>query len=329
MAFKKIVPNEYPIRQWALLGAPTAGKSTFASRMRGPLLVVDSDHRFSETSKKWGIEAYALSDDPADNTDPDRIALLLKANMRGSGIKTVVFDSLTSFLTPYVLTAIADNASGKNTNKVASFKDKALAMRTVQFALTNTGVDCLWIYHTRQVRNAKAQEVETTSVSAVELARLRSSLNMTLKMIVEGERRGIIIEWAREGRSGITLWDEVGGWEGMPERIEAAVYDGLSEEEKAELANRVPTTFAGPEEAIAWGYDQGVFNDAVHAKNGYEKLKEEKKPKNAQAMWDFWIEYVEAKAKPAHSFADEPDEEIPFDAVDDELAEEAEEAIPV
>ena len=56
-----------------------------------------------------------------------------------------------------------------------------------------------------------------------------------------------------------------------------------------------PTAFSGPEDAIAWGVEQGVFRDAVHAKNAYDKVKTERKPKTAAEMWRFWIEDVERR----------------------------------
>jgi hypothetical protein len=38
--------------------------------------------------------------------------------------------------------------------------------------------------------------------------------------------------WARCGRCGVVLEDTVGYWKDMPEMIEAAVYDGLSETDR-------------------------------------------------------------------------------------------------
>src|SRR5690606_30098960 len=133
------------------------------------------------------------------------------------------------------------------------------------------GCDVLWIYHLRSGMDSQANERESTSVSAVELARLRRSLNMQLRVVQEGEKRGIHVDWARRGRNGITEWDDTGCWQGMPEKIEQAVYGGLTPEERDALGKQKPTEFSGPQEAIAWGYEQGCFNDAVHAQNAYEE----------------------------------------------------------
>jgi len=296
MAFKKMDKILYPPRQWALVGYPGSGKSTFASQMAGPLLVVDADHRFAEVARFAADEVFQLSDEPADNVNAERIAALLKENMIGSGVKTVVIDSLTSILSPLIVEAILDNDAGRNKNRVASFKDKALAMRLLQDTITGWGVDTLWIYHLRTGLDGQAREVESTTISVVELARLRRSLNMQLRLIEDdNDRRGIHVEWARRGRSGFTLWDDSGSWRGMPEKIEAAVYGGLSTEEISTSEQQAPVAFSGPEDAIAWGVEQGCFRDTVHAKNAYDKIKREKKPKSAADMWQLWIDTVEQR----------------------------------
>ena len=180
---------------------------------------------------------------------------------------------------------------------MASYKAKALALRLLQDAVTAWGTDTLWIYHTRQGLDGHAREVESTTISAVDLARLRRSLNMTLRVIAHGDKRGIVVDWARRGRSGITLWDETGAWRGMPERIEAAVYDGLTQTEQEAMEKAIPTKFSGPNAAIAWGFEMGAFRDAVHAANAYELVKREQQPKTAAEMWKLWTDSVLAREK--------------------------------
>ena len=295
MAFVKMNKQAMPPRHWLLIGHPGAGKSTLAAQMTGPILVVDADHRFTEVARLAAGEVYELSNQPSDNVNPERIATLLKTNMAGSGVKTVVIDSLTSIIAPIVTEAILDNEAGKNKNRVSAFKDKALAVRLLQDTITGWGVDTLWIIHLRSGLDSQASLKESTSISPVELARLRRSLNMELRIVQEGNRRGVKVEWARRGRSSVTIWDESGCWRGFPEKIETAVYGGLTLEEQEIIESSAPKTFSGPAAAIAWGYEQGCFNDAVHTQNAYDELKREKQPATASAMWPLWIEEVQRR----------------------------------
>jgi len=299
MAFQKMSKTQYPPRQWALVGYPEAGKSTFATQMRGPILPIDADHRFAEVAYLAESDVLELSDNAADHMNAERIAALLSENMKDSGVKTIVIDSLTSIITPLVVEAILDNDAGRNKNRVASFKDKALTMRLLQDTITGYGVDVLWIYHLRSGLDASARQVESMTISAVELARLRRSLNMQLRIVEADGKRGIRVDWARRGRSGLTLWDDTGCWRGMPERIEQAVYGGLTVEQMNALETQAPTAFSGPEEAIAFGVEQGCFRDAVHAKNAYDKVKTERKPKTAGEMWAAWISEVQRRVAEA------------------------------
>lgn len=305
MPFKRMSTTALPPRQWALVGYPGSGKSTFAAQMSCPMLVIDADHRFTEVAGKAAGEVFELSDNPADNVDAERIVTQMRKNMEGSGIKTVVVDSLTAILTPLVVEAILANDAGRNKNRVSSFKPKSMAMRLLQDTITGWGTSTLWIYHLRSGMDGTATLREATSVSAVELARLRRSLNMQLRVMIDGQRRGINVEWAQSGRSGMTLWDDSGIWKGMPERIEQAVYGGLTVEEQEIIESSTPTTFSGPEAAIAWGFEQGCFRDAVHCKNAYEECKRTVQPETAPQMWTAWTANV-AQRVAENEIADTP-----------------------
>jgi hypothetical protein len=290
MPFKKIDEAARPARQWSIVGYPGSGKSTFAAQMAGPLLAVDSDGRFVEAVGP-GVTAYTLD----DNHNAENIVNEIRRSMLGSGVKTIVVDSLTSIITPLVVAAILGNDAGRNKNRVSAFKAKALAVRLLQDAVTSAGVDTLWVYHLRDGMDAKAKAGESTSISVTELSRLRRSLNMQLRIVQDGNRRGMTVEWARRGRQGVTLWDDTTHWAGMPEKIEKAVYAGLSAEDMDATEKGTPKAFAGPEDAIAWGWESGPFRDARHAKLAYDKLRTEQQPKSAANMWLAWIADVERR----------------------------------
>jgi len=302
MGFKKMQKPEYPPRHWAIVGYPGSGKSTFATQMRGPILAVDADQRFSEVVDLAGErDVYELSDVPADNTNPDRIAQLLETNMNGTRIGTIVIDSLTAIIAPIVTKAMVDKDQGRTKNLAQGWREKALAMRQLQDAVSKWGTDILWIYHLNDARDARAREVTRASISKTERARLHRSLNLQLQIVEKEGLRGVEVVWARRGRSGMTLWDQSGRWSRMPERIEAAVYDGLSQEDRDAIEEEPPEVFRDPAHAIEWGAESGAFGEVEgngalpHARNAYEKLKREKKPQDAREMRDLWVADVEGR----------------------------------
>lgn len=287
--------TKLPTRQWAIVGHPGSGKSTFAAQMQSPMVVVDADHRFAEVMRHAAGDVFSLSENASNNVDAEQIAVHLRQNMTGSGVRTIVIDSLTAIIAPLVTAAVMDNDAGRNKNRAAAFKPKAMAMRLLQDTITGYGVDTLWVYHLRNGIDSKAQSIETTSISTVELARLRRSLNMQLRVFEQSGKRGIVIDWVRCGRSGLTLWDDTGCWKGMPERIEQAAYGGLTTEDMNRISVSTPTSFPNPQTAIAWGFEQGAFEDAMHAQNAYDKLKADKAPSTAAEMWRLWIEEVASR----------------------------------
>lgn len=295
MAFTKMVKPQYPPRLWTLAGFPGSGKSTFAAQMRPPLLAIDADRRFSEVLTLAQGEVYSLSEAAADNANTDKIVSLLKANMPGSEVNTIVVDSLSAVISPLVTQAIIDNDAGRNRNRAAAFKNKALAMRQLQDAVTCWGKDVLWIYHLKEGRDGQGNKVIRPTVPETELERLKRSINLQLEIVQDGERRGIKVIWARQGRNQIIFWDETGRWLGMPERVEAAVYGGLPDQEKVETG--IPKQFANIEAALAWGMSQGVFQDAASARQAYDEIKRKNKPKTAAEMAYYWTAEVLRRRK--------------------------------
>lgn len=293
MSFQKMQAPKFPPRQWAIYGDPGSGKSHFASQMKAPALVIDSDARFTEQLAHAAGDIYQLSNDHADNTDPDTIARQLRENLPGSGVRTIVVDSLTAILRPKINMAMSDIEHGRVKNKISAFRDKAMAMSLLQDAVASSGADCLWIWHTHESMNANAQKIQRASIPETELIRLRRSLNVILKLEVSPDgQRSVLVEWARNGRGGIRLVDKAGGWRGMPELIEQAIYA-----EGVKPAEGTPTTFGSAQEAIAWGFEQGCFRAPQHAHNAYEEMKRDKKPKSSSECWRLWIEEVKHRVE--------------------------------
>ena len=180
------------------------------------MVVVDADHRFQEVLHLAEHDVYELSETRSDNVDPNQITKKLGENMPASGVETIVVDSLTAIITPLVVQAMVDHDEGREKNLSAAFRTKALAMRQIQDAVTRWGTDVLWIYHLQDSRDSRAKEITRATISQTELARLSRSINVQLEVILDerNERRGIQVVWARRGRSGMTIWDESGHWEG-------------------------------------------------------------------------------------------------------------------
>lgn len=298
MPFKKMERPNLPPRHWILVGYPGSGKSTFATQMRTPLLPIDADHRFEEVVHLAQGDVYELSTNPADSVDPETIFRLLKQNMPNSGVATVVVDSLTTIITPKVVQAVIDNDAGRSRNRMAAFKDKALSMRLLQDAVTMWGTDVLWIYHLQDSRDEQAREVTKATLSATERARLYRSVNLELHIIQERNRRGIKVVWARRGRSGMTLWDDTSKWVGMPEKIEQAVYGGLSIEDQKKIEQEAPAVFPTEEAAIEWALTTypGLFKNVNHGKNAFNLIKKAA-PDKGLAEWSLaWVEDVDRRA---------------------------------
>lgn len=298
MPFQKKQIPQYPRRHWQLVGRAGSGKSTFAMRMRAPLLPVDADHRIDQVAH-LNPDMLELSAVPSDHNDTDRIAQLLNANMPGAEVGTIVVDSLTALIAPLVTQAMIDKDEGRTKNLYAGFRDKALAMRQLQDAVTRWGCDTLWIFHLDDSTTAEGKAIVKETISKTELARLMRSVNLKLEVVVENGKRGVFVRWARRGRSGKqvgVLWDETGTWLGMPERIERAVYDGLSLADQDQIESALPVRFDNDATAIAWGNDQGPFKDLVHARNAFEKLmREHDDPEDMEDRTALWVGDVLAR----------------------------------
>jgi hypothetical protein len=289
MGFSLKKKRKYPRRLWALVGFSGDGKSTFSTQMLSPILPIDSDHRYDEVMHLVEGDVYEFGQ-PHEQVDARLIAAKLAMEMGDEMVGTIVVDSLTEIISPLVMEAVLANRAGENKNKSAAFIDKAVSMRALQSAVTRWGTDVLWIYHLHEGRDHKGREEVKRSISSTELARLRRSLNASLKVVHNDKKRGIYVEWSR-GNYGMTLWDDSGHWAMMPERLEEAMYDGVTDEEIR--AGGLPSRFSGPGDAVAWATKKmNAFSTEKEARDAYEQVKANESPKGPQEMWDLWIAYV-------------------------------------
>lgn len=298
MSFKKLQVRKYPRRLWQIVGYAGSGKSTFLTQMRAPILPIDADHRIDEVAH-LNSDILELSAIASDHNTPDRIAELLNANMPGAQVGTIGVDSLTTIIAPLVVQAMIDKDQGRVKNGYAGFKEKALAMRQLQDNVTKWGTDVLWIFHLDTSTDAAGKTSIKETISKTELARLMRSVNLKLEVVLKEDKRGLKVKWARKGRWGDQvgiLWDESGTWQGMPERVEAAVYDGLSEADQLRLETELPTLFPDDVTAIGWGLEQGAFDALEHSRNAFDKLmRENGEPETMEEKTALWIGDVLAR----------------------------------
>jgi hypothetical protein len=271
--------KKLPIRRWALLSYPGDGKSTFGAQMRGPLLPIDSDHRFDEVQDQHKGEVLEFSVVPSTHNLVDDIVDVLKEKMPGAKVGTILVDSLTAILKPLTAGATLAADSGQFKNRSAAFRDKAVLMQILQDSVSMWGTDVLWIWHLHDSKFGGADQVRET-IPEIEKERLKRNLNMILRIVVEADRRGICVEWARNGNDGMVIWDDSPGhnWAGMPERIEEAVYN---------------LSFASKEDALAYAVTAGKFPDTAKAQVAYDVLKKKANPKSAAEMFAAWKTHVD------------------------------------
>ena len=266
MAFAKVDRSiVVPRRHWLIVGPAGCGKSTFAARMKSPIICVDADHRWQEVSHWCDGDTYLISEDAATHNDANKIIAALDAGMPGIRAGTVLIDSISSILQPVIGAAMADTAT---TNRLAIWRDKALTVRGLQDATTKWGADVLWIAHEHQRRNQKGELETVLSIPTTELARLRRSLNLIGRIITDqAGRRSLRVEWSRSGRTGVQLDDRTGNWDGAPEELERLVYAGLSLEDQTSIAKSTPVVFTSIDHALAWAMeaDPCPFESIRHA----------------------------------------------------------------
>lgn len=303
MAFGQVLRAEgKPNRLWAIEGFSGDGKSLFTTQLTMPMAVIDADNKYQDAVYESGIEGaftIASKKDSWKMRDVDEINNILHSNMKTNPVGTILVDSLT----PIIQRIIVDTQSDNVFTKGSDWKEKALAMKRLSDVTTAWGSDVVFVYHINPLSvdaYGKEQKENTRSVTDLELARLRKFLNAQLRIVRDGDKRGVKVVWSRLGRSGETLWDDSGTWENMPERIEEYMYDGLTQNEKQVIASGTFNTAVG---AMAFAMESGKYKDEQHAKNDYAKAKKqfgdncvnENVKMTSAIMFDGWRTWVEEK----------------------------------
>ena len=159
--------SQYPRRLWAVYGEANTGKSTFCATLRAPVVWVDADQRAAEIVNLVEGDLLGISDDPYDNTIPERIDGLLTANMPASQVGTIVVDSVSAILEPVISRIQADVAAGRIKNKAGAWRRKSMAMKMLH-NLGRFGTDVILTYHEYRALDAKVQWQQTRTVSQLE-----------------------------------------------------------------------------------------------------------------------------------------------------------------
>jgi hypothetical protein len=280
MAFTNLKKQTQQRRMWALIGRAGAGKSTFLTQCRGPLVVVDPDGRFGEVARLCAEEVLGISDDEG---------------MPAVKAGTIVLDSMTAILAPIVARVQEEIARGEHQNKAAAWKPKAQAVKIVQDALAKWGTDFVVVYHEQDSLDGQGRMHVVNTVSPLEEARLMRSLNATIRLGQDGRGRFAEVVWCRSGRTG-RVYDEAGSWKGVPDKLDGLMWSNLTASEQAVAGGQEPPAyFTNPQDAWQWGFAQGCFRDMRHAQNAYEELKREKKPADAGEMRNLWVDEVQAR----------------------------------
>lgn len=215
-------------RHWGLRGRAGAGKSTFLTALRGPILIIDADQRGEEVASRSSVEIRPLSLIGYENTDPFIIAETLINNRKeiAGAFRTIAVDSVTSMISPATALAMEGNRRGLNKNKAAAFLAKAQVFKLIQDPIASMGTDVIYIWHEEVSHNNNGQQFKRQSVSEIERGRLQRSLNavLTIERGQRSKQRCIQIEWSRSGHGqGQVFIDTVGNWVGIPEQIDAAL----------------------------------------------------------------------------------------------------------
>ena len=331
MAFKTFIAPSRPVRRFAIKSRPGMGKSTLLTQAVGPILWLDTDGRVSDVAHHAEPGKIIQPEiDPADYTDVRKIDLQLAKNMRGSGVKSIVVDSVTPIIQRIIRRVSLTEAAGEGPqNKGAAHREKADTMALLGECVSAYGTDTYWVWHTGTSQLGREVK-ETETVTQIEQDRLRRHLNAELVIVADKDDiniRGVLIEYSRNNPAaeGQIIWDTPENlkagtfWKGMFERIDEALKPGkpapaphtapippapaspapaagapAAETGTQPPAGTAPKAFANAEAAIAWGAQELQLNPE-EAAVVYEEVKKKSGAKKPSAMWTAWIAEVESR----------------------------------
>jgi len=275
--------NKLKRRHWALFSdGAGAGKSTFlGSNVRRPAIVVDTDGRFGAVAPLADGEIIY----PKQFIDPLTLVEELMVLVVEKEAKTVVFDSLTKLYSVHARIGYMRARAGRSKNKASEHIDKANAM-SVARDIAVFGTDIFYCYHRTHGIDGMGNSEVRDMISGVEMARLATSINVSLEFFRKKDRFGITVVEARDfgGRpanTGFTLYDEPGNyWAGGAERLERLIY----------------SSFHSRDEAIKWGAKSlGLLPE--EAESEYERVKDVVSPETKPEMWIAWVQHVDDLVK--------------------------------
>jgi len=137
-----------------------------------------------------------ISDQASEILDPVKIAAKLDVDMPGSGVDTLIVDSLTGIIAPRVTKALMSK-DPNNRNESAKWADKANCMRLVLDSFNKWRTDVLYIWHLER-SSFNGEKTIRETLSKGERDKLYRGLNMMLEIVTKGTVRiAASVSWLR------------------------------------------------------------------------------------------------------------------------------------
>lgn len=362
---RKLKLTKYPELKAVIFGEANTGKSALAMAISKELgsgipYLWPTDGREREYLAALG-EDNVFFPDVVSFFNVAEVFTAVKDDVRSKEMDIVnlfIMDNVTHLYQGIVRPGqkrMADKEGGGGSTTI----DKANTMAVVVQAAMHSGKQFILIWHEYDAHeyDATAKKGEhlkkkrlRQSISITEVDRIDWSINLKLRTIEKNGKFGIQITYCRErpGMKSVILWDEVGMWQGMLQRIRSVLFDSVpiseptkwddfSKENPFPAAQRGETPlavklaceqfdivnggriypFGDPRaETVKLNGERGINGALRHAKNAYDKIKrgyskEYPKPSTAGEMTEVWKKYVNSKLGAQHLLP-RAEEEIPF-----------------